>query len=92
MQKRELEVQSRLGIHGRPAALLVKTAREHPESRVTLLKGESRADAGSINSVIALGINRGDRITIEVVGGEEVALLAALTSLLEASGEGARSC
>ena len=87
MHRRELDVGARLGIHGRPAALLVQAAREAPDLKVNIYKGGEVADAKSIISIIALGINRGDRIVLEVEGDGEKELLDRFCDILLSPGE-----
>lgn len=51
------------GIHARPAALLVKLAKELGGG-VTVRKGERAADASQLMSVMGLGIKEGDTVTV----------------------------
>ncbi|MCL5036036.1 MAG: HPr family phosphocarrier protein [Chloroflexi bacterium] len=87
MRKRELEVGARLGIHGRPAALLVQAAREVSDLKVNIYKGGEVADVKSIIAIIALGINRGDRIVLEVDGNGEEEVLDRFCDILLSPGE-----
>ena len=80
MPSREIVIGSRIGLHGRPAALVVRTAAALPV-RVRISKDGKAVDAGSILAVLALGARGGDVVTIEADGdGAEEALdtLAAL--------------
>lgn len=52
-----------VGIHARPAGLLVKTAKEM-NSPVTLTKNGKTVDAGKLMAVMSLGVKKGDEITV----------------------------
>lgn len=65
------------GLHGRPATLLVKAARE-VSSEVSLEFAGRTAPAGQILSLMTLGARKGDTVTVRVTGGDEDASLAAM--------------
>lgn len=65
-----------LGIHARPAGLLVKKASTF-KSDMTIAKGEKTADLKRIFGIMSLGIKQGEEITIQITGeDEEVAYTA----------------
>jgi phosphotransferase system HPr (HPr) family protein len=76
-------VGSRIGLHGRPAAIVVKTAQQQ-QVTVRISKAEKPpVDARSIIAVLALGAHGGDTVTIEADGeGADVAL-DAMAAVLE---------
>jgi phosphocarrier protein HPr len=82
MPTRDVVVGSRIGLHGRPAAMVVKTAQAQSVT-VRISTGErSPVDASSIIAVLALGAHGGDTVTIEAEGeGAEEALDAMATLL-----------
>lgn len=59
-----------LGIHARPAGLLVKAAKAL-DSTVTIRKGEKSAAATKLMALMGMGVKGGDVITITVEGGDE---------------------
>jgi len=65
----ELTVKSPLGLHGRPAAHIVKLASSH-NCRITLTNMESgeSGDCGSILSLLVLAASQGTRILLHAVG------------------------
>ena len=65
-------VKDELGIHARPASLLVKMTGELT-SKVTLCKGEKKGDAKKIFGIMALAVKCGDEVTITVEGENEAA-------------------
>lgn len=83
-----LTVNHEVGLHARPAALFVQTARQfNGDIRVT--HGEKEANAKSILSVLALGAEQGAVITIRAEGEDAEQALRALEALVENNfGEG----
>jgi phosphotransferase system HPr (HPr) family protein len=76
-------VGSRIGLHGRPAAIVVKTAQQQ-QVTVRISTGEKPpVDARSIIAVLALGAHGGDTVTIEADGDGANAALDAMAAVLE---------
>ncbi|EHR51774.1 phosphotransferase system HPr (HPr) family protein [Saccharomonospora marina XMU15] len=75
MPSRDVVVGSRIGLHGRPAAIVARTAAAQPVP-VRIRVGQRPAvNAASVISVLALGATGGDTVTIEAEGeGAEQAL------------------
>ncbi len=63
-------ITDQLGIHARPAGLLVKEASRF-ESDITLVKDDKAADAKRIFSVMGLGIKQNEKIKISITGPDE---------------------
>jgi len=80
--ERRLQVTSRLGLHARAAANLVRVASKF-ESRLTLqrLDGSAEADAKSILSILTLAASRGTDLKIIADGDDEQEALEAIVSL-----------
>ena len=82
MASRDVVVGSRIGLHGRPAAMVVKAAAAQPVT-IKIGKGDRPpVDASSIIAVLALGAHGGDTVTISAEGEGAEAALDALASLL----------
>ena len=82
MPTREVVVGSRIGLHGRPAAIVVRTAAAQPV-KVRISTGERPpVDASSIIAVLALGARGGDTVTIEADGDDAEAVLDAMAEVL----------
>ena len=79
-----LTVRHEVGLHARPAALFVQTAKQF-KSEITVTHGERTANAKSILSVLTLGANQGAVITIRAEGEDADEALAALESLVESN-------
>lgn len=65
------------GIHGRPAAELVQTARGF-ESTLTLEKGGQSADCHRMLSLLTLCVKQGDTVTLTAQGPDEAQAIDAL--------------
>lgn len=70
MRSFEYTVTDALGIHARPAGLLVKTAKPL-DSVITIAKGDKTAIATGLLALMNLGVRQGDVIRITIVGGDE---------------------
>ncbi|MGB3438034.1 MAG: HPr family phosphocarrier protein [Actinophytocola sp.] len=83
MPTRDVVVGSRIGLHGRPAAIVVKTAKAQ-QVIVKIATGEKAAvDARSIIAVLSLGAHGGDTVTISADGDGADDALAAMAEVLE---------
>ncbi|ABX42141.1 HPr family phosphocarrier protein [Lachnoclostridium phytofermentans] len=71
-----------LGIHARPAGLLVKKASTF-NSDITIVKGEKTADSKKIFGIMGLGIKQGDEITIKITGEDEEEASAAIEEFVK---------
>lgn len=72
MKKFEYTITDPVGIHARPAGLLVKAAKAL-DSTVTIEKvGGKSAAATKLMAVMGLGIKQGDTVSVTVEGGSEV--------------------
>jgi len=79
---REFLVSLEHGIHARPAAVLASSLKGYGAD-VSIIAGDRRANARSAVALMALGIRRGDRITIEASGADASAALTALARALD---------
>ncbi len=77
-----LTVHHEVGLHARPAAQFVRTAKQF-ESDIQVTHGEREVNAKSILGVLTLGANRGAVITIRAEGVDAEQALAALAALVE---------
>ncbi len=78
----KLTVQNQVGLHARPAAMFVQTARQFA-SEIHLAKGEKSANAKNILDVLTMGVARNEEITIDAEGEDATPALAALQSLIQ---------
>lgn len=77
MKKFEYKVKDELGIHARPAGLMVKQANQF-QSGVTLSKAGKSADAKRIFAVMSLAVKKDDVITMTFSGEDEDVACSAL--------------
>ncbi len=83
-----LTIHHKVGLHARPAALLVQTAKKF-NCDVQIAHGEREANAKSILGVLTLGAEQGTVITIRAEGDDAEQALEALAALVEDNfGEG----
>ena len=82
MVSRKYTIHSKVGLHARPASMLVKTANEY-ESRVHIRTEDMEVDAKSILSVMVLGAGCGEEIEIIVDGPDEEAAMTAIIATLD---------
>lgn len=72
------------GIHARPAGLLVKEAAKFASS-TTIEKNGKKGDLKRIFGVMALGVKKGEEVTISCEGADEEAASAALEAFFKAN-------
>ncbi|WP_026909736.1 HPr family phosphocarrier protein [Patulibacter minatonensis] len=87
MPQRTIAVGSSVGLHARPASLLVAAAGKAVSggsaASVTIASGGGEpADARSILSVIALGAGHGDEVTLTAEGDQADAVLDELAAIV----------
>ena len=73
MQKFSYVIKDEVGIHARPAGLLVKEAKKY-ESKIQIIKDTKSADATKLMAVMGLGVKCGDMIIVEIEGSDEEAV------------------
>lgn len=82
MKKFEYVVKDQLGIHARPAGLLVKEAKNF-SSKIMLRKEEKEVDATRLMAVMSLGVKKDQKVTVTVEGGDEEQAAAAMQKFFE---------
>lgn len=88
MQKREVEIVNKLGLHARASAKLTQLAGTFA-AQVFVAKGTRRVNAKSIMGVMMLAAGKGSRLTLETDGADEAEAMDAIAALIaEKFGEG----
>ena len=82
MIKRTAKVTNKLGLHARPAALLVTTATKF-ESQLFISKDSIRVNGKSIMGVMMLAAEMGTELILEVDGPDEIEAMAEILKILE---------
>lgn len=73
-------VRNKMGLHARPAALIVQTANKFP-CDVVLLKDGQEVNAKSIMGVLMLAAAKGSEITVRADGEQAAACVEAIDQL-----------
>lgn len=71
-----------VGLHARPAALLLQEVSRF-KSDVKLIKGNKSYNARSILGILSMGACKGDEITISACGEDENEVVGAIKKLIE---------
>ena len=74
-----------VGIHARPAGILVKEVKNYKDSVITLTKGEKSVNLLKLMALMQMGIKQGDKVTVTVEGGDEEAVCAAIENFFKAN-------
>ncbi|HUT16085.1 MAG TPA: HPr family phosphocarrier protein [Anaerolineae bacterium] len=82
MQEITLTVRNKVGLHARPAALFVQTAKKS-KSRMLATKDGKEVNAKSILSILTLGAEQDSVSTITAEGEDEGEAVEALKQLVE---------
>lgn len=77
-------IQDQMGIHARPAGLLVKEVGKY-NSAVTISNGTKEADAKKLMAIMALGIKQGQSVTFKIEGADEAEAAAGIEAFLKAN-------
>ncbi|NBI90095.1 HPr family phosphocarrier protein [Lachnospiraceae bacterium] len=75
-------VKDELGIHARPAGLLVKEAKKFTSS-ITIKKDGKTADATRLMAVMGMGVKCGNTVELEISGDDEDAAYDAMKTFFE---------
>ncbi len=84
MKKVQYVIKDELGIHARPAGLLVKEAKKF-ESKVMISCGGKEADCKKMMALMGMGVKQGQEITLSIEGADEDAAAQALEAYLKAN-------
>jgi phosphocarrier protein len=79
---KKLEIQNKLGLHARAAALFVQTVNRF-SSQVNVSNDGLTADGRSIMGMLTLGATQGSKIQVEVIGEDAERALRAIEKLLD---------
>ena len=78
----ELELHNEVGLHARPAAVLVRTLSEF-DAEVIVRLGDQEADGHSVLALMSLGARQGDRIRVRASGPQAAAALEKAKELVD---------
>lgn len=75
-------VKDELGLHARPAGMLVKEVKNF-QSKVTLERDGKSVDASRLMAVMGMGVKKDQTVTVTVEGNDEDAACEALKAFFE---------
>ena len=84
MKSFEYTITDPVGIHARPAGILVKEIKKYA-SAVTVSKGEKSVTALKLMALMGMGIKQGDTIRVDVEGADEAEAAAAIEAFFKAN-------
>ena len=84
MRNFQYVIKDDVGIHARPAGLLVKEAKKY-ESKITLTKDGKSAEATKLMAVMGLGVKCGQTVDVSVEGADEEIACEAVKTFFEAN-------
>ena len=84
MRNCQYVIKDEVGIHARPAGLLVKEAKKY-ESKITLTKDGKSAEATKLMAVMGLGVKCGQTVDVSVEGADEEIACEAVKTFFEAN-------
>ena len=75
-------VKDELGLHARPAGLLVKEVKNF-QSKVTLEKDGKSVDASRLMAVMGMGVKCGQTVEVEITGDDEETAFEGMKAFFE---------
>ena len=84
MKSFEYTITDPVGIHARPAGLLVKEIKKYA-STITVIKGEKEVNALKLMALMGMGIKQGDTVKVTVDGADEDVAAAAIEEFFKAN-------
>lgn len=82
MTEKTVSIENKLGLHARPASLIVQIASKY-QSEILLRKDSTTANGRSIMSVMMLAAEKGSKLTIQANGEDEGEAVSAIAKLVE---------
>ncbi len=84
MKSFEYTIKDPVGIHARPAGLLVKEVKKYT-STVTIAKGEKSVNALKLMALMGMGIKQGDAVKVTIEGADEDTAAAEIEAFFNAN-------
>ena len=84
MKTLEYTIKDELGIHSRPAGLLVKEAKKY-ESECTITKDGKTKKLTQLMMLMSLGVKQGETVTVTAEGADEDTAIEGLKAFFEAN-------
>jgi len=74
-----------VGIHARPAGILVREIKNYAGVTVTVTKGDKTVNAVKLMALMGMGVKQGDTVTVRVEGENEEDVAAKIESFFKAN-------
>ena len=84
MKTFEYTITDPVGIHARPAGIMVKEIKKYA-STVTIAKGEKSVNALKLMALMGMGIKQGDTVKVSVEGADEETAAAEIEAFFKAN-------
>ena len=84
MKSFDYVITDEVGIHARPAGLLVKEAKSY-DSVIRITKDGKSAEAKKLMALMGLGVKKGDTVTVYVEGGDEESVAAKMEEFFKSN-------
>ena len=84
MKTFDYTIKDELGIHARPAGVLVKEAKKY-QSAMTITKDGKSAAATKLMAIMSLGVKCGNTVQVSVEGEDEDTAAEAMKAFFEAN-------
>ncbi len=84
MKSFEYTITDPVGIHARPAGILVREVKKYA-STVTVIKGGKSVNALKLMALMGMGIKQGDIVEVTVEGADEDTAAAAIEEFFKAN-------
>ena len=78
----EYTIKDEVGIHARPAGMLVKEAKKY-ESKITISKDGKSAEATKLMALMGLAVKCGHTVSVEISGADEEDAYEAMKQFFE---------
>lgn len=82
MLEKVVVIKNEIGLHARPASLLVKEAARF-KSEIFMIKKGNEYNCKSIMNVLSMGAKKGEELILRIEGSDEEEAMAALTELID---------
>ena len=83
MKQFEYTIHDPLGIHARPAGMLVKEAKAFADTVVTITKNGTTVKATQLMKLMSLGVKKDDVVTVAAEGADEDAAIIAISNFFQ---------
>ena len=85
MKQFEYTIHDPLGIHARPAGMLVKEAKAFADTVVTITKNGTTVKATQLMKLMSLSVKQGDVVTVAAEGANEDAAIIAISNIFQSN-------